>query len=221
VPPDLNLQKTPIFALFPEEAHAEVRSVWRPRRFRRDSPVFWAGDAGDSVLIVSSGQIKIWLESSDGSEAVIATMGPASIIGEMSVLDGGRRSANATAVTDTEVYVIDARQFMSLLLRYPETAVKLCKLLAGRLRDQNKLYEDAVFLDVPGRIARRLLEVAAAQDSPNVRIKVKDLAAMVGSSREHVSRALAAMEKGGIIGRETSTIVIKSIDGLATRAGLK
>ncbi|MEX2237770.1 MAG: Crp/Fnr family transcriptional regulator [Dehalococcoidia bacterium] len=219
--PEPNLDKTPVFALFPPDAQQEIRSVWRSRRYRRDTPIFWAGDRGDSVLIVSSGQIRVWLESGDGAEAMIATLGPSSIIGEMSVLDGGQRSANATAVADCEVYVIDREHFLDLLRRHPDAAIKLCGLLAGRLRDQDKLYEDAIFLDVPGRIAKRLLEVAAAQDSPAVRVRVKDLAAMVGSSREHVSRALAAMEKGGLIKRETSVIAIKSIDGLASRAGLQ
>ena len=219
--PEPNLEKTPILALFPPEAQADLRSIWRQRRYRKDSPIFWTGDAGDSVLIVSSGQIRVWLESGDGAEAVIATLGPASIIGEMSVLDGGLRSANATAVSDCEVYVIDRPQFLALLKRHPEAAIRLCQLLAGRLRDQDKLYEDAIFLDVPGRIAKRLLEVAAAQDSPSVRVKVKDLAAMVGSSREHVSRALAAMEKGGMITRETSGLTIKNIPALASRAGLQ
>jgi CRP-like cAMP-binding protein len=74
---------------------------------------------------------------------------------------------------------------------------------------------------VPGRIAKRLLEVAASQDSPTVKVRVKELAAMVGSSREHVSRALAAMEKGGLIQRAPSAISIRNISGLATRAGLQ
>lgn len=220
--PEPNLDKTPLFALFPEPARDELRGLWRQRRYRKDTPIFWAGDSGDSVLIISAGQVRVWLESGDGAEAAIATLGPSSIIGEMSVLDGGSRSANATAVSDCEVYVVERKQFLDLLLRHPEAAIKLCQLLAGRLRDQDKLYEDAIFLDVPGRIAKRLLEVAAAQDSPTVRVKVKDLAAMVGSSREHVSRALAGMEKSGLIVRGGTTgIAIKSIDGLATRAGLQ
>lgn len=220
--PEPNLDSTPIFALFPEAARADLRTLWRQRRYRKDTPIFWAGDSGDSVLIVSSGQVRVWLESGDGAEAVIATLGPSSIIGEMSVLDGGSRSANATAVTDCEVYVVERRQFLDLLRKHPDAAIKLCQLLAGRLRDQDQLYEDAIFLDVPGRIAKRLLEVAAAQDSPNVRVKIKDLAAMVGSSREHVSRALATMEKGGLLERGgTSGIKIKNIESLANRAGLQ
>ncbi|MPZ22928.1 MAG: cyclic nucleotide-binding domain-containing protein [Dehalococcoidia bacterium] len=219
--PEPNLDKTPVFALFPEEARLAARALWRQRRFRRGTPIFWAGDNGDSVVILAAGQIRIWLESAGGEEAVIATLGPSSIIGEMSVLDGGTRSANATAVTDCEVFVIARDDFLGILRNHPEASIRLSQLLARRLRDQDKLYEDAIFLDVPGRIAKRLIEVAASQDSPEVRIKIKDLAAMVGSSREHVSRALSVMERGGVVAREHSVIRIRDIPALASRAGLQ
>jgi len=219
------LAKVPIFAGLPEEELERLGRLLRPRRYTRGEVIFLEGDEGTALCLIAEGRIRIQLTGSDGREVVINVYGSGEIFGEMALLDGEPRSADAIAQDPSRVFWLQRDDFAAFLDSHPRAAMTMLASLSRRLRHTTRVVQDATFRDVPARLARVLLDLAArnGQALPQgIRIESRltqgELAAMVGASRETVNRALRGFEQRGLIGWEASRITINHPDQLRARA---
>jgi CRP/FNR family transcriptional regulator, cyclic AMP receptor protein len=174
-----------------------------------DQALFLAGDPGDGCYRVEHGLLKIGMASPAGSERILAIVGPGAIIGELSVIDGRPRSASVTAVRESRLSFVSREAFEAFADRHPEIYKHLLHLLAARLRDTDAAVAAASFLPLSGRVARCLLDLAAAfgESVGGGRIVIRhkiaqsDLAAMAGAARENVSRILNEWARRKLITR--------------------
>jgi CRP-like cAMP-binding protein len=161
------LRGCPLFAPCPEPVLADVGRRLRHRHFRRNEVIFHQGDPGDALHVITAGAVKILLPSAEGDEAIIATLRPGDFFGELSLLDGRPRSATATTVEPTETLSLPRDVFRELVQQHPELRDALFAALAGLLRRITKHVEELHFLDLAGRLAARLSELAR-QAQPGV-----------------------------------------------------
>jgi len=192
---------------------------------RRGEILFNEGDEGDQLYVVTDGKIKLGLTSPDGRENLLAILGPGQMFGELSFFDPGPRSATATAVTDAELKSLGHETLSPILVAHPDVAHALLNQLAGRLRRTNEVVGDLVFSDVPGRVAKALLELASrfgrrADDGVHVNhdLTQEELAQLVGASREIVNKALADFASRGWLRLEPRSVVILDLERLQRRA---
>jgi CRP-like cAMP-binding protein len=219
------LAKVPVFAGLPEDERERLGSLLRSRRYTRGEVIFLEGDQGTALCLIAEGRIRIQLTGSDGREVVINVYGPGEIFGELALLDGEPRSADAIAQDAARVYWLQREDFAAFLDSHPRAAMTMLASLSRRLRHTTRVVQDATFRDVPARLARVLLDLAArnGQAIPGgIRIESRltqgELAAMVGASRETVTRALRGFEQRGLIGWEASRIIINQPEQLRARA---
>jgi CRP/FNR family cyclic AMP-dependent transcriptional regulator len=192
---------------------------------RKGDVVFNEGEPGDSLYIVLSGKIKLGRRAADGRQNLIALMGPSDMLGELSLFDPGPRTATATAVTDTRVARLRKQALRPWLSNRPEIAEQLLRVLARRLRRTNDALADLIFTDVPGRVAKNLLQMAGrfgSRDGGVLRVThdltQEELAQLVGASRETVNKALADFAQRGWLRLEGKSVVILDRERLARRA---
>ena len=204
---DKNLQKTPLFSALDEEAAIALQKSMVPQTIKRGSTLFQEGDAGDRLYVVTAGKIKLSHASGDGRESVLAVLGPGDMFGELSLFDPGPRTATASAVTDSAVLGLGNTDLNPWLVGRPEVAQKLLQALAHRLRRTNEAMSDLVFADVPGRVAKALLDLTQ-----------EELAQLVGASRETVNKALADFVSRGWLKLETRSVELLDLDRLSKRA---
>jgi CRP/FNR family transcriptional regulator/CRP/FNR family cyclic AMP-dependent transcriptional regulator len=188
----------------------------RPLRFRTGTAIFHADDVGSMMYIIVQGAVKIFIPSTDGREVVLAVHRTGDLFGEMSLLDDERRSASATTLDDTEMVSLSRTDFQDVLNRHPDACRAILDVLVKRLRQTNQSMQDAYLLDVPGRLARRLLILArdhgiVTDQGVEIGLKVsqQDLASMIGASRVAVNKQLQAWRQGGIVDvrRQRVTII--------------
>lgn len=216
-----------IFSRIDPEGLEFLASKFSRRKFRRNEVIFHKDDAGDRLYVVTSGLVKIVIVSEDGQENDIALHSPGDCFGEMSVLDGGRRSATAIAIQATETVTLSQQAFLEFIDDHPKVAHHIISLLVQRLRVTNDLLGDFSFLDVPTRVAKKLLELAEMnQEEPDQETPVtillthEELGRMVGAAREVVSRALANYRNQGLLTTSRGKIVIKDLEELGKMAAL-
>jgi CRP/FNR family transcriptional regulator, cyclic AMP receptor protein len=219
------LAKVPLFSGLPEEERARLGALLRVRRYARGEVIFLEGDEGTSLCLIAEGRIRIQLTGADGREVVINVYGPGEIFGEMALLDGEPRSADAIAQEASRVFWLQRDDFAAFLDSHPHAAMTMLASLSRRLRHTTRVVQDATFRDVPARLARVLLDLAARHGQviePGVRIENRltqgELAAMVGASRETVNRALRGFEQRGLIRWEANRILIAQPEQLRARA---
>ena len=220
------LAKVPLFAGLPDEEIERLGALLRPRRYRRGEVIFLEGDQGTSLCLIAEGRVRIQLTSADGREVVITVYGPGEIFGELALLDGEPRSADAVAQEAARVFWLRRDDFAAFLDSHPRAAMTMLASLSRRLRHTTRVVQDATFRDVPARLARVLLDLAARHGQavgPGVRIETRltqgELAAMVGATRETVNRGLRSFEHSNWIRWEASRILITEPDQLRKRAG--
>lgn len=219
------LAKVFIFeGLSPEQLKPLGEKV-RTRKYQRGEVVFHQDDPGDRMHIISEGRVRISLDSDDGREKDVALLQSGECFGEMSLLDGSNRSAKATAVDEIETLVLMRDDFIEFLGAYPEVAAHTTAVLARRLRNANQMMGDLAFLDVPTRVAKQLIELAEIEldgTTPNGDIEISigqdELARLVGSSRETVSRALNSYRRMGLLTTFHRRISITDLPGLERMA---
>jgi CRP/FNR family transcriptional regulator, cyclic AMP receptor protein len=192
---------------------------------RKGEVVFSEGEPGDSLYIVLSGKIKLSRRAPDGRENVLAVMGPSDQFGELSVFDPGPRTATATAVTDVKLAKMPQSVLGPWIEAHPEVGERLLHVLARRLRRTNDSVADLIFTDVPGRVAKALLQMAdrfGSRDSDGLRVKhdltQEELAQLVGASRETVNKALADFVHRGWIQLQGKSVVVLDEERLRRRA---
>jgi CRP/FNR family transcriptional regulator, cyclic AMP receptor protein len=220
----LGLSRSLLLAGIDEGALDEVARRMRRRRFRRNEVIFHQGDPGDSLHIVAIGAVKIVLPSPTGEEAIIATLRPGDFFGELALIDGGPHSATATAVEATETLSLP-REVFHELLDEPRVRDAVLNGLATELRRLTGQVEELHFLDLPGRLAMRLVRLAREADAGASGEVVlawaytqSDLAAMVGGTRQSVNRLLSSLVDEGLVRIERDQLVIADLDRLAVRA---
>lgn len=220
------LRELPFFAEVSRQDLLPIAAACRPRFYRSHQIIFEQGDPGDTFHLIQSGQVRIVLSSPKGGEILLALMHPGDFFGELSLLDGLPRSATAVANKLTVTLTLARPGFLRVLERTPPLAHHIMLALSARLRRTNLLLGDSVFLDVPARLAKRLRDLAGMQgegDVPKglrtIRVTQRELAAMVGATRETINRELQALESRGVIRVARGRILLFRPEGLE-REGL-
>ena len=192
------LRNHPLFREFPPAVIEHFGTYMTRRSVRRGSTIFAKGDPGTGLMAVLWGSVKITVPTPDGREAVLNIINPGEIFGEMALLDGRPRSADAVAMDDCELMVIDRRDFIPFLREQPDIALKFIEILCARIRHTSEQVEDVMYLSFPGRLAKTLLQLTGGPEAPaahrNVRITQRELSSIIGMSRESTNKQLRAWE---------------------------
>jgi CRP-like cAMP-binding protein len=212
------LAESDLFHGFDAEALSQVASASEVRHLRRNDVVFKEEDPPEELFVVRSGRIAMANTSVDGRESVIALMEAGDLFGEMPLLDGGKRSAGARALEPSELVAVPYGTVESILKASPELLWGVVRLLSQRLRTTDAALADSVFLDVTGRTAKRLLELAGDADEFVLPVTQEELAGMVGASRERVNKALSAFIRLGWLEQAERRYRITDREQLSRRA---
>ncbi len=220
------LRQAPLFSGLDDEAAEALGASMVESRLGRGEVLFREGDGGDRLYVVTEGKVKLGRTSADGRENLLAILGPGQMFGELSLFDPGPRTATATAVTDTSVLGLGHDDLQTWLTGRPEVAAQLLGALAQRLRRTNEAMADLVFSDVPGRVAKALLDLSrrfGVQTDEGLRVThdltQEELAQLVGASRETVNKALADFAARGFLRLEGRAVLILDLERLTRRAG--
>ena len=194
-------------------------------RFPRGTTIFEEGEPGDRLYIIATGKVKIGRRSPDGRENLLTIMGPSDMFGELSIFDPGPRTSTATTVTEVRAVCMDREALKQWIDHRPEIAEQLLRVLARRLRRTNNSLADLIFTDVPGRVAKALLQLAqrfGTQEAGSLRVThdltQEEIAQLVGASRETVNKALADFAHRGWLRLEGKSVLISDSERLARRA---
>jgi CRP/FNR family cyclic AMP-dependent transcriptional regulator len=212
------LATTDFFEDLPLEDLRELASQTRVQSLVRGDVLFTEGAPADALYVVASGRIAIANKSVDGRESVVALMEPGDLFGEMSMLDDLPRSAEARALEPSDVLALDYEPVRKLLADKPDRLWSLVRLLVTRLRNADEALADSVFLDVTGRTAKRLLELAGDANEFILPVTQEELAGMVGASRERVNKAIASFIRLGWIEQSERRYRILLRDRLTQRS---
>ena len=219
------LRQAPLFSGLDEDSAAALETSMATSSLKRGDVLFNEGDDGSQLYVVTEGKVKLGRTSADGRENLLAILGPGQMFGELSFFDPGPRSATATAVTDVELKSLSHEALSPVLETHSDVALALLHQLAGRLRRTNEVVGELVFSDVPGRVAKALLDLAGrfgrqADDGVHVNhdLTQEELAQLVGASRETVNKALADFASRGWMRLEPRSVVILDPERLQRRA---
>lgn len=219
------LNKVPLFEGLDPQVQSRLFSMMGQTTLRRGENLFEEGDAGDRLYIVAEGKVKLSHRSTDGRENLLAVLGPGEILGELTLFDPGERSTTATAVSPARLVLLNHDDLMDIIDQNPNLAKHMLKALAKRLRRTNEALADLVFSDVPGRVAKALLDLAdrfgiRTEDGIHVPhdLTQEELAQLVGASRETVNKSLAEFVSRGWIRLEGRAVTLIDVDRLARRA---
>jgi CRP-like cAMP-binding protein len=218
-----SLAAIPFFGGLEPDALERLAAGMRSRRFRRGEVIFHVGDPGDALFVIVSGEVKISLPSETGDEAILATLRPGDVFGELALLDGAPRSASASALTPAETVILPRERFRELIATEPGVRDALLASIAGELRRLTTHVEELHFLDITGRLAARLARLAQESGTPlpdgSLRLRTNltqgDLAAMVGCTRQSVNKLLGQFTDDGLIRLERDAIVVTDLEGLS------
>jgi CRP-like cAMP-binding protein len=210
--------RSELFSGFDEAGLHKMVSASRPVECERNFVIFTEDDDADELFVVRSGRVAVGRRSIDGRESLVALMEAGDLFGEMPLFDEGTRSASARALEHSEVVGIPYDIVREALDERPELLWSVVRLLAQRLRSTDDALADAVFLDVTGRTAKRLLELAGDQDEFQLPITQEELAGLVGASRERVNKSISAFIRLGWIEQLDRRYRILMRDRLAQRA---
>lgn len=212
------LRAVPLFSQLGEDELGRVAAAARERQYPRNSVILFEDDPGDALFVVVAGQVKVVLIGEDGREVILSVLGQDDFFGEMSLIDNEPRSAHVIAMEDSTLLVLRREDFHQSLEDHPRIALGLLRALSRRLRRADDKIGALVLLDVMGRVARVLLELAEESDGQTItrRVTHHTIAQMIGSSRETVSRTIRDLSDKGLI--EVNRHTIKILDHTALRA---
>lgn len=211
----------PIFGRLPRTAIEHLSCYVRTRSVRRGVTIFAKGEAGTALMAVLSGSVRIGVTASSGRETVFNVINEGEIFGEIALLDGQPRTADAIAMSDCELMVIERRDFVPFMHDNPEVALKLIEILCGRLRQTTRQVEDVTSLNLPARLAKVVLRLAGgvADTSPGrISLSQREIGQMIGMSRESTNKQLRSWARAGWVRLERGGIVLLNADALADLA---
>ena len=222
--PEILLKQVPLFRTLRTEDSRQIAALLQKQTLRKGDSLFRKGEEGHSLYMITAGKIKILRQSRDGDEVILAVLTAGDFCGEMALLDGLPRSADAVAVEETQLYGLNRKDFIAYVMNN-ETAVNaILSALSKRLRKADDFLEDIFFLNVAARLAKKLIELAMSngfreEDSGSIKLSVtqKDLAGMIGATRESVNKELRSLREKSLIGFSGKTIVIDDLEALKKR----
>lgn len=219
------LSRAGIFQGVDSEAVNNLIEQMETVRFPRGTTIFDEGEPGDRLYIITAGKIKLARHAPDGRENLLTVMGPSDMFGELSIFDPGPRTSSAVCVTEVQAATMNSDMLQKWVEDHPSIAQQLLRVLARRLRRTNANLADLIFTDVPGRVAKTLLQLAnrfGVQEDGALRVNhdltQEEIAQLVGASRETVNKALATFAHRGWIRLEGKSALIVDTEHLAKRA---
>lgn len=218
------LKQVPLFAGLADEDIRELMSMAKRRTFRSGEIIFHREDSGQVLYVINEGKVKICLISPEGQEISLVVFGKGECFGEFAILDGLPRSADAVAMEKVECYTLQRSDFHKAIMKNPKIAIQVMEVLSRRLRSTDQMVEDLIFLDVYGRVAKKLLELAETHGTKvehgtriDVRLTQQELASMVGASRESVNKVMGYFTDKNFISTDKHKITLHRISELKRR----
>jgi CRP/FNR family transcriptional regulator, cyclic AMP receptor protein len=218
------LARVPLFASLKPALVDELAGKLTPKSYRRGGVIFHQDDPGSAMHLIKSGQVKIATTSPEGEEVIMAILKDSDFFGELSLLDDKPRSANAVAMEATQTLTLRRGDFTDMMAKHPEMVTGVLASLADRLRHTDQLLEDAVFLDLPARLSKRLLELAQRHGIKtdkgleiDLRLTQQDLAAALGVTRVAPNKHLGRLQDDDLISLESKHIIITRPEELGKR----
>jgi len=206
------LRKHPMFSDLEPEALDQLCRYAKYSTLKRGATIVSKGDPGNSLVVVISGTVKISISSVDGRSAILNLIGPGEIFGEVALLDGLARTADATANTNCEIFVIDRREFIPFVRSQPALAMKIIELLCMRLRWTSDQVEEVILQNLPGRLASALLRLTEkhklAPGGRTIAITQQEISEMVGMTRESINKQLRVWAARNWVRLEHGAIVV-------------
>jgi CRP/FNR family transcriptional regulator, cyclic AMP receptor protein len=210
------LRQTDLLRSVPASDLEPIAAASRLRTVRRGQVLFMAGDPSDTVILVISGRVKVVVRSADGAELTLTVVQPGGTLGELSVADGGPRSADAEALEDSQVLLVPKDLIAELSSRVPSVTQALMTSIAATLRRLTEAASDLVFLDLPRRVAKVLLSQPRRDDGViELKMSQEELAHQVGGSRQSVNLALRGFERRGWIEVHDRAVTLRQAEALA------
>lgn len=200
------LKHTPIFSHLSEEELDSIIPQVIKRRLKKNTVIFHENDPAAAFYLVKTGRVKIYKTGPEGREQVLSILGDGQIFGDVPAFDGGPYPASAATMSDSEIYLIRSEDFQALVRQHPEVALKIIRVLGQRLRQSMELVRDLSFKQVPHRLAGLLVKLAGEYGTESgagllieLPLSRQELADIVGTSRETITRELKKMERAGMI----------------------
>ena len=219
------VRRAPLFTALDDAAAASLRASMDAVKIAKGSILFKEGDDGEHLYIIIDGKLKLGTSSGDGRENLLSILGPGEMFGELSLFDPGPRTSTATAVTDAKLLSLSHEKVIPWLRENPEVSLQLLTRLSQRLRRTNEAVGDLVFSDVPGRVAKALIDLGDrfGKTTPegllvNHDLTQEELAQLVGASRETVNKALADFAGRGWLKLDGRSVLIADVDRLSKRS---
>ncbi len=224
------IESSSLFKGLPEALLDKIASLQVRRRLKPGEVLFRKGDPGDALYGVMAGRLRIHANATDGRDALLNIMAPGDVFGEIALIDGLPRTADATAIDKVDLVMLRRPEFLTLLRCENELTLHLLELTCRRLRWLSDMVEDATFLAAPARLAKRLLHLAEQHGRPveggtriNLRLSQRAIGELAGVSRETTNKHLRNWSRLGWISLKRETVVIRSLQPLqdlaATRSG--
>jgi CRP/FNR family cyclic AMP-dependent transcriptional regulator len=221
------LRRAPLFDGLDEESARALARQMAEVKLSRGEHLFMEGDDGDALYVVLEGKMKLTRAATDGRENLLSVIGPGEMFGELSLFDPRPRTSSASAVTDAVLASLKHEALIPWLRERPEVSMHMLRALAQRLRRANDVMADLVFTDVPGRVAKNLLDLAdrfGHQEADGLHVHhdltQEELAQLVGASRETVNKALADFAARGWLQISARSVLILDAERLRKRARL-
>ena len=218
------LKQVPLFAGLADEDIRGLMALAKRRTFRSGEVIFHREDPGQVLYVIKEGKVKISLISPDGQEISLVVFGKGECFGEFAILDGLPRSADAVALEKVECYTLQRSDFHNAIMKNPKIAIQIIEVLTRRLRSTDQMVEDLIFLDVYGRVAKKLLELADTHGTKvddgmriDVRLTQQEIASMVGASRESVNKVMGYFTDKNFISTDKHKITLHRISDLERR----
>ncbi len=217
------LRNHALFREFPPAVIEHLATFMTRRSVRQGATIFAKGDEGATLMAVLLGSVKIMVSAGEGHEAVLNIIKPGQVFGEVALLDGRARTADAIAMTDCELMVIDRRDFIPFLRREPDVALKCIEVLCTRIRHASEQVEDVMYLTFTARLAKALLRLTGGIESSaarrSVHITQRELGNIVGMSRESTNKQLQAWKARNWVHIERGTIAVVNAEALLKLIG--
>jgi len=218
------LKQVPLFAGLADEDIRGLMALAKRRTFRSGEVIFHREDPGQVLYVIKEGKVKISLISPDGQEISLVVFGKGECFGEFAILDGLPRSADAVALEKVECYTLQRSDFHNAIMKNPKIVIQIIEVLTRRLRSTDQMVEDLIFLDVYGRVAKKLLELADTHGTKvddgtriDVRLTQQEIASMVGASRESVNKVMGYFTDKNFISTDKHKITLHRISDLERR----
>lgn len=210
------LARVPFFAQMQAEELHELFIRLKRRTYRPNETIFHKDDAGTTMYLINEGTVKVSVPSEVGSEMILSILSGGDFFGELSLFDEKPRSATVTSAGPTEVFVLHRDDFIDFVSKHPRVSLGIIRALSQRIRRADNLVEDVVFLDIPARLAKKLLELSRSHGKKlptgsveiELRLTQQDIANMLGTTRESVNRQLVAFQERGFISIDRQRITI-------------